>query len=208
MAGRRRTRSRHRRRPGAAAGSAPVWLPLPRTKPRPGPCCPSVSASSRPPGCATTSSATTAKPTPFPPLRRCGSLSWNCPAARASIFTPSRTPPWKAGWTPQHCARSNPDQAIRTVQEIKGLGPFAAELVVIRGATAPSTPPPWSPRLGDPSAPGLSSTYVPSRNNAPQRSAAEAVAADHPMVRRAPTRRGAMHRSAPCGSWRSSANGL
>lgn len=31
----------------------------------------------------------------------------------------------------------DPDQAMATVREIKGLGPFAAELVVIRGANAP-----------------------------------------------------------------------
>lgn len=31
----------------------------------------------------------------------------------------------------------DPDQAIRVVREVKGLGPFAAELVVMRGANAP-----------------------------------------------------------------------
>ncbi len=41
----------------------------------------------------------------------------------------------------------NPDQAIRTVQEIKGLGPFAAELVVIRGANAPDALPRHERRL-------------------------------------------------------------
>ncbi len=34
-----------------------------------------------------------------------------------------------------------PDDAIRSVQEIKGLGPFAAELVVLRGAYAPDVLP-------------------------------------------------------------------
>lgn len=33
------------------------------------------------------------------------------------------------------------DEAIRTVQEVKGLGPFAAELVVVRGANAPDVLP-------------------------------------------------------------------
>jgi DNA-3-methyladenine glycosylase II len=28
-----------------------------------------------------------------------------------------------------------PEEAVATVQEVKGLGPFAAELVVLRGAT-------------------------------------------------------------------------
>lgn len=34
-----------------------------------------------------------------------------------------------------------PDDAIRAVQEIRGLGPFAAELVVLRGANAPDVLP-------------------------------------------------------------------
>ncbi len=34
-----------------------------------------------------------------------------------------------------------PDHAVRSVQEIKGLGPFAAELVVLRGANAPDVLP-------------------------------------------------------------------
>jgi len=41
----------------------------------------------------------------------------------------------------------DPDHAIRSVQEIKGLGPFAAELVVLRGANAPDLPPRHEPRL-------------------------------------------------------------
>jgi len=35
----------------------------------------------------------------------------------------------------------DPDEALRSVQEIKGLGPFAAELVVLRGANAPDVLP-------------------------------------------------------------------
>ncbi|MEZ0366256.1 DNA-3-methyladenine glycosylase [Mycobacterium sp. pUA109] len=40
-----------------------------------------------------------------------------------------------------------PEQAIATVQEVKGLGPFAAELVVIRGANAPDVLPRHERRL-------------------------------------------------------------
>ncbi len=40
-----------------------------------------------------------------------------------------------------------PDEAVRTVQAIKGLGPFAAELVVIRGASAPDVLPRHERRL-------------------------------------------------------------
>jgi DNA-3-methyladenine glycosylase II len=40
-----------------------------------------------------------------------------------------------------------PDQAIQRVQEVKGLGPFAAELVVLRGANAPDGLPRHEPRL-------------------------------------------------------------
>jgi len=42
-----------------------------------------------------------------------------------------------------------PDQALRSVQQIKGLGPFAAELVVIRGANAPDVLPQHEGRLAD-----------------------------------------------------------
>ena len=41
----------------------------------------------------------------------------------------------------------HPDQAVRAVQEVKGLGPFAAELVVIRGANAPDALPRHERRL-------------------------------------------------------------
>lgn len=40
-----------------------------------------------------------------------------------------------------------PDEAVRMVREIKGLGPFAAELVVIRGANAPDALPRHERRL-------------------------------------------------------------
>lgn len=41
----------------------------------------------------------------------------------------------------------DPDQALRSVQEVKGLGPFAAELVVLRGANAPDALPHHERRL-------------------------------------------------------------
>ena len=41
------------------------------------------------------------------------------------------------------------DDAVRTVQEVKGLGPFAAELVVIRGANSPDIVPLHERRLED-----------------------------------------------------------
>ena len=40
-----------------------------------------------------------------------------------------------------------PDQAIQRVQQVKGLGPFAAELVVVRGANAPDALPRHERRL-------------------------------------------------------------
>ncbi|MGB3829995.1 MAG: hypothetical protein WA962_14600 [Ornithinimicrobium sp.] len=42
-----------------------------------------------------------------------------------------------------------PAEAMATVQEVKGLGPFAAELVVIRGANAPDALPSHERRLRD-----------------------------------------------------------
>jgi len=43
----------------------------------------------------------------------------------------------------------DPDDAIRSVQQIKGLGPFAAELVVLRGANAPGVLPRNERRLDE-----------------------------------------------------------
>jgi len=88
----------------------------------------------------------------------------------------------------------DPDEAIRVVQEVKGLGPFAAELVVIRGptrrtrspstsagsmpkspnATALPTRSPRSRRPGDRSAPGPSYTCAPSARSGPTRLAEDA----------------------------------
>ncbi len=41
----------------------------------------------------------------------------------------------------------DPEEAIRAVQTVKGLGPFAAELVVVRGANAPDALPRHESRL-------------------------------------------------------------
>jgi len=41
----------------------------------------------------------------------------------------------------------DPDQAIQRVQQVKGLGPFAAELVVLRGANTPDGLARHEPRL-------------------------------------------------------------
>jgi DNA-3-methyladenine glycosylase II len=43
----------------------------------------------------------------------------------------------------------SPEEALRTVREVKGLGPFAAELVVLRGANAPDLVPHHEHRLDD-----------------------------------------------------------
>jgi DNA-3-methyladenine glycosylase II len=40
-----------------------------------------------------------------------------------------------------------PERAVQRVQQVKGLGPFAAELVVLRGANAPDMLPTQEPRL-------------------------------------------------------------
>lgn len=42
---------------------------------------------------------------------------------------------------------TDPDQAVQRVQQVRGLGPFAAELVVIRGANAPDALPGREGRL-------------------------------------------------------------
>lgn len=45
--------------------------------------------------------------------------------------------------------RMDPQDAVQTVQTIKGLGPFAADLVVARGANAPDLAPQHERRLAD-----------------------------------------------------------
>ena len=42
---------------------------------------------------------------------------------------------------------ADPDKAVRIVQDVNGLGPFAAELVVVRGANAPDVLPQHESRL-------------------------------------------------------------
>ena len=43
----------------------------------------------------------------------------------------------------------DPDDALKVVREVKGLGPFAAELVVLRGANAPDAVPQHERKLAD-----------------------------------------------------------
>jgi DNA-3-methyladenine glycosylase II len=44
---------------------------------------------------------------------------------------------------------SDPEQSVRELQAIKGIGPFAAELIVLRGANAPDALPRQDRRLSD-----------------------------------------------------------
>ena len=53
-----------------------------------------------------------------------------------------------------------PEQAVETVQQVKGLGPFAAEFVVLRGANAPDALPRHERRLNR----EITERYGPSRS--------------------------------------------
>jgi len=86
----------------------------------------------------------------------------------------------------------DPGQALQRVQHVKGVGPFPAELVVLRGANASDGPPKNEPRLDAeiperygpghtltevspawwPYAPGPPCTCAPSASSAPARSPA------------------------------------
>ncbi|PRY44482.1 DNA-3-methyladenine glycosylase family protein [Umezawaea tangerina] len=48
-----------------------------------------------------------------------------------------------------HLRTLDPTEAVHAVRQVKGLGPFAAELVVLRGANAPDAIPHHEPRLED-----------------------------------------------------------
>jgi DNA-3-methyladenine glycosylase II len=54
--------------------------------------------------------------------------------------------PWMGCWTGRRCA-ADPEDAVQRVQQVKGLGPFAAELIVVRGANAPDALPHHERRL-------------------------------------------------------------
>ena len=61
--------------------------------------------------------------------------------------TPSPRPPWRAGSTRRRCARSSPRRRWRGLREIRGLGPFLSELVLLRGAGVADVLPMHAPKV-------------------------------------------------------------
>jgi len=87
----------------------------------------------------------------LPGLRPCGfhspyeAAAWSVLAQRLRIVQAARL---RAELIARHGADGAfPAQAVQRVQQVKGLGPFAAELVVIRGANAPDALPHHERRL-------------------------------------------------------------
>ena len=77
----------------------------------------------------------------FPPPRTLAGLSWIFRAVRVSTCRQSPRQPWMGCWTGAALRAVDPEDAVQRVQQVKGLGPFAAELVVLRGANAPDALP-------------------------------------------------------------------
>ena len=55
-------------------------------------------------------------------------------SARWKTCAPSARPPPRASWTPACCARCPPEAALTHLKKLPGIGPFSAELIMIRGA--------------------------------------------------------------------------
>ena len=83
----------------------------------------------------------------FPPPQTLARLSPDLPG-RKSEYLQAVAEAALAGLLDGPALRAlDPGQAIQSVQQVKGLGPFAAELVVLRGANAPDALPHHEPRL-------------------------------------------------------------
>ena len=57
-----------------------------------------------------------------------------CPAASRNGSGRWPGPPWTAAWTPRELRAQPYDEALAGLTELPGIGPFAAELVLLRGA--------------------------------------------------------------------------
>jgi hypothetical protein len=171
LARRRPPRSGDRRRPGAAARAASLRVPLAVRGGRLGGAVPTPAhRPGRPP--AVTDPGTTrpprtpcraAAPHPYPSdLVPCHGDDGALPAPDALRTLDLDLPGRKAEYLHAVAEAAldgrldgaalravEPKEAVATVRKVKGLGPFAAELVVLRGANAPDGLPTHERRLDD-----------------------------------------------------------
>lgn len=83
----------------------------------------------------------------FPSPQRLLGLDLDLPGRKAEYLRAVAEAALQGGLDGPQLRSMSPDEATRAVQEIKGLGPFAAELVVLRGANAPDGLPTHERRL-------------------------------------------------------------
>jgi DNA-3-methyladenine glycosylase II len=83
----------------------------------------------------------------FPPPDRLRQLDLGLPGRKADYLRAVAEAALEGRLDARALRAVEPEQAIAAVREIKGLGPFAAELVVIRGANAPDVFPQHERRL-------------------------------------------------------------
>jgi DNA-3-methyladenine glycosylase II len=83
----------------------------------------------------------------FPPPSRLWTLDLALPGRKAEYLHSVADAALEGRLDGRTLRRMDPEEAAASVQQVKGLGPFAAELVVVRGANAPDALPHHERRL-------------------------------------------------------------
>jgi DNA-3-methyladenine glycosylase II len=83
----------------------------------------------------------------FPPPRDLRRLDLDLPARKNAYLRRSPRRRWTGCWTARRCAPSTQPLRSSACSRSRGLGPFAAELVVVRGANTPDALPRHERRL-------------------------------------------------------------
>ena len=83
----------------------------------------------------------------FPPPQRLRTLELDLPGRKSEYLRSVAEAALDGRLDGPTLRRDDPAEAVNTVEQIKGLGPFSAELVVLRGANAPDAVPAHERRL-------------------------------------------------------------
>lgn len=80
-------------------------------------------------------------------MRPSGDRNADSPSARATSFAPSPPQRWRAGSPATGFERRQSEEAAEDLQRLPGIGPFSAELILIRGVGDPDALPRHERRL-------------------------------------------------------------
>ena len=150
LARRRPPRSCDRRRPGAAARAASLRVPLAVRGGRLGGAVPAAHcASCTAAGLRDTLVRRHGDDGAFPAPAALRTLDLDLPGRKAEYLHAVAEAALDGRLDGAALRAVEPEEAVATVRKIKGLGPFAAELVVLRGANAPDGLPTHERRLDD-----------------------------------------------------------